>query len=185
MARKRGSSKTGEFCRLESNAICRFLSFVRETQIGVVHFPDIYNFKIFLFETGYISIFEQLQFFTFDKYVIHQEGNRDWNARCLKMFSIFSIAANLITENKEGDFYNIEIASRMEREFSFTENALNDALTFIFPFGRVAAHSATLKKEITNFLLLAACLLTASMAIYQHCSSFRRINGTVIRFFHP
>lgn len=110
--------------------------------------------------------------------------NRDWNARCLKTFSIFFLfsskyAANLIAKNKEGDFYNIEVVSQMEREFSFTENALNDALTFIFPFGRVAAHSATLKKEITNFLLLAACLLTASMAIYQHCSSFRRINGTV------
>lgn len=97
--------------------------------------------------------------------------NRDWKAKCLKIFSIFLIAANLIAKNKEGDFYNIEAASRMGREFSFTENALNDALTFIFPFCRVAAaHSATLKKEITNFLLLAACLLTASMAIYQHCA---------------
>lgn len=118
-----------------------------------------------------------------NKYVMHGR-NRDWKARCLKMFSIFLIAANLIAKNKEGDFYNIEAASRMGREFSFTENALNDALTFIFPFCRVAAaHSATLKKEITNFLLLAACLLTASMAIYQHCSSFGRISGTVIRFF--
>lgn len=105
----------------------------------------------------------------------------------LYFFFLFSskYAANLIAKNKEGDFYNIEVVSQMEREFSFTENALNDALTFIFPFGRVAAHSATLKKEITNFLLLAACLLTASMAIYQHCSSFRRINGIVIRFFYP
>lgn len=79
-------------------------SFNCQGNVSIVHFLDIYNFKIFRTENWLprfslslsldiriVAIFHVLLLqeflFSFDKYVMYE--NRDWNARCLKTFSIF------------------------------------------------------------------------------------------------